>query len=463
MCGILIGPPKLTAPVMCRVGGAFRVLASDGERPCVQIRIVDGERNISVVQRSRTAPVISECGPIGRNGEVAEFLVVPLTRIHPRHQPRLLPAKDSDGRSRSRSRSIGGARLPSRWLVSFGIRPARSRAADSAEHSSRSSCCRPASGRSPCSFGSRRPGRRDAAVAVGGGGRRSTDRVGLDLIEGLEFQLEIARLDGGCDCDVLLDRLEAQHVDFNVPASVGNLRKGILPWSFVIATRSSSRSRMTRAYIPFAEIADGSWNIEVDMLCFETIKQDVAIAATVQPGDFELKLPDIRSDQGQLGQCSAAPSSHCYHQRHADRAVRLPKLPRRSTRSRPTTRRTRRMLRRIRSPLTGRADPKDTSQRDGKRARRYCGCDSGCGIGIFRRQERRLMPLMDSWLTVRPTISATSPFALSAAFGNNRRGPRSLYNGNISLTIDDSNLDARPFSITGQTRNAPPTRTSPAR
>ena len=45
---------------------------------------------------------------------------------------------------------------------------------------------------------------------------------------------------------------------------------------------------------------------------------------------------------------------------------------------------------------------------------------------------------------------ASSPFALAQAFGNNRRGTRSLYNGNIGLIFDNSALDARNFSITGQ-------------
>ncbi len=45
---------------------------------------------------------------------------------------------------------------------------------------------------------------------------------------------------------------------------------------------------------------------------------------------------------------------------------------------------------------------------------------------------------------------AASPFAQSAAFGNFRRAGRSLYNGNLGITFDNSNLDARSFSITGQ-------------
>jgi hypothetical protein len=46
--------------------------------------------------------------------------------------------------------------------------------------------------------------------------------------------------------------------------------------------------------------------------------------------------------------------------------------------------------------------------------------------------------------------AASSPFATNPAFGNNRRGGRSLYNGNLGFTLNNSALDARPYSLTGQ-------------
>ena len=45
---------------------------------------------------------------------------------------------------------------------------------------------------------------------------------------------------------------------------------------------------------------------------------------------------------------------------------------------------------------------------------------------------------------------AASPFAQLAAFGNNRRGARSLYNGGFGVLLDNSAFDARPFSFAGQ-------------
>src|SRR5262249_50167335 len=46
--------------------------------------------------------------------------------------------------------------------------------------------------------------------------------------------------------------------------------------------------------------------------------------------------------------------------------------------------------------------------------------------------------------------SAASPFAQLAAFGNNRRGARSLYSGGVGALLGNSAWDARPFSFTNQ-------------
>jgi hypothetical protein len=50
---------------------------------------------------------------------------------------------------------------------------------------------------------------------------------------------------------------------------------------------------------------------------------------------------------------------------------------------------------------------------------------------------------------------ASTPFALRPAFGNSRRGLRSLYTGTMSVSGDNSLLDARSFSLTGQNTPQP--------
>ncbi|MBI4875763.1 MAG: carboxypeptidase regulatory-like domain-containing protein [Acidobacteria bacterium] len=48
-----------------------------------------------------------------------------------------------------------------------------------------------------------------------------------------------------------------------------------------------------------------------------------------------------------------------------------------------------------------------------------------------------------------------SPWAQPAAFGNYRKGPRSLYNGSLGLAFNNSLWDARSFSLTGQNTPKP--------
>ncbi len=51
--------------------------------------------------------------------------------------------------------------------------------------------------------------------------------------------------------------------------------------------------------------------------------------------------------------------------------------------------------------------------------------------------------------------SSTSVFAQQGAFGNNRRRANALYNGGIGMILDNSTLDAAPFSLTGQNTPKP--------
>lgn len=60
-------------------------------------------------------------------------------------------------------------------------------------------------------------------------------------------------------------------------------------------------------------------------------------------------------------------------------------------------------------------------------------------------------------LTVSGSVNngAASPFAQLPAFGNNRRGQRGLYNGNLGVILNNSTFDARSFSLTGQSTVKP--------
>src|SRR5207237_3507007 len=46
--------------------------------------------------------------------------------------------------------------------------------------------------------------------------------------------------------------------------------------------------------------------------------------------------------------------------------------------------------------------------------------------------------------------AATSQFSLAPAFGNSRTGKKGLYTGGLGMTLGNSALDARPYSLSGQ-------------
>src|ERR1019366_6227519 len=45
-----------------------------------------------------------------------------------------------------------------------------------------------------------------------------------------------------------------------------------------------------RGVYTFADLADGVWNLQVEMLCFATLKNEVAIAPNAPSPEWELKL-----------------------------------------------------------------------------------------------------------------------------------------------------------------------------
>jgi len=63
----------------------------------------------------------------------------------------------------------------------------------------------------------------------------------------------------------------------------------------------------------------------------------------------------------------------------------------------------------------------------------------------------------DDGLLVNGSVNngAASPFAQLPAFGNNRKGQRSQYNGNLGFILNNALFDARAFSLTGQNTAKP--------
>jgi trimeric autotransporter adhesin len=154
------------------------------------------------------------------------------------------------------------------------------------------------------------------------------------------------------------------------------------------------------------DLADGSWTIKIEMQLFAPVTRTVTVAAGAPVENWEMKalpLSEIR----------------------AASALVITPPPNLSVSAPPAAAAEKKSAKKEESPKPAAPSPEpnpDASQ------------DASDNFLINGSQNN----------------GAASPFAQSAAFGNNRRNLRGLYNGMIGMTFDNSALDARPFSLTGQ-------------
>jgi hypothetical protein len=181
----------------------------------------------------------------------------------------------------------------------------------------------------------------------------------------------------------------------------------------------------------FPDLADGVWTIQIEMLCFAAVKSEVTVAADAPAPEFELKLLPLNEIKAE--ERAAAP------------AMPAPKSPATAQESRAKTEQAPRPA----------ADAQGSFQKAELTAAAASGAAAGPEreSGVFGNQsaEDLAQRASDGFLiSGSANNSASSPFGLMPAFGNARKGPVSLYNGNIGLTLGNSALDARSYSLTGQ-------------
>jgi Carboxypeptidase regulatory-like domain len=180
-----------------------------------------------------------------------------------------------------------------------------------------------------------------------------------------------------------------------------------VPGATVIATRGGQKAVVTtdqQGVYSFPNLGDGKWSVEVEMQCFASQKRDVFVGSQNTVAQWDLTLLPMSRILVSAGpphavvESAAAPAP----------AAQLP-----DTRGSENTAPTRDETPQSASDLTERA--------------------------------------ADGFLiNGSANNAANSLFGLDAAFGNFRKGPGSLYNGSIGVIVDNSALDARPFSLTGQ-------------
>jgi hypothetical protein len=159
----------------------------------------------------------------------------------------------------------------------------------------------------------------------------------------------------------------------------------------------------------FPDLTDGTWTIEIQMTGFSTIKQDLVIGPNAPAGKWELKLLPVDQIKAEI-----------VGARHG-----VPVQP---------------------AAGAGRVTPEAESEQPKPPGTNTKELSQD---GLSQRAA-------DGFLINGSEINgAASPFSQPFAFGNNRNGRRGLYNGGIGLIFDNSALDARPFSLSGQNTPKP--------
>jgi hypothetical protein len=179
--------------------------------------------------------------------------------------------------------------------------------------------------------------------------------------------------------------------------------------------------------------AEGLWTVRVEMIGFAAAIQEIAIADGAPASTFELKMLPLAEMTAGLPQMTTAPP--------AGRVVSDPLSPGASPRARPA------------GGATGTSAPAPAAAPPAGFQRAQVNSSAGSAPIV-----NDPTPAGDAdrggadGFLINGSVNngAASPFAQLAAFGNNRRNARSLYNGGVGFLFGNSALDARPFSFAGQ-------------
>ena len=206
----------------------------------------------------------------------------------------------------------------------------------------------------------------------------------------------------------------------------------------------------------FTDLPDGVWNFQVEMLAFSPIKQEVTIAAGAGAPEWELKMLPLDEIKATAAPPPPPPARISLTQSQ-------PETPATTTAAAATPNTSKKSSSSKDKKTAAAATPatQNSFQRTAVNANpnaaappsQSAAADAVPANGAFAGQSAsELSQRASDGLLINGTVNngASSPFAQSASFGNNRRGPASLYNGSIGVVEDNSVLDANAFSYTGQ-------------
>ncbi len=185
----------------------------------------------------------------------------------------------------------------------------------------------------------------------------------------------------------------------------GQVTFGGLPLPGATVTVTQGTKKLTAisdqgGVFSFPDLADGPAKVEIEMLCFSSVHADVTVSSATAAGKWELTLLPL------------------------DQISKLTKLP-------PAP---------VPSLSTAPALKKPAAP----------GSPNESAAEIPKPAAEANQQSSDGFL-VNGSVNnaATSRFSIDQAFGNRRSNSRNLYNGGLAAILDNSALDARPYSLSG--------------
>ncbi len=194
-----------------------------------------------------------------------------------------------------------------------------------------------------------------------------------------------------------------------------------------------------------ADLADGTWTVRVEMLGFAKLTKEIAVAADAPPAMWELTLLPFE----EIARDAVQPKPETTSATATSAAVSG------NAASKPTTPAQKAPSAGFQQAAVNAATP--ASIPDPANAGNLPNAANPANASPSDQTNADLSQRAADGLLVNGSVNngAASPFAQLAAFGNNRRGVRSLYNGALGVLFGNSAWDARSPSFTGQQTSKP--------
>jgi trimeric autotransporter adhesin len=179
-----------------------------------------------------------------------------------------------------------------------------------------------------------------------------------------------------------------------------------VPGASVTATQGSQQlSTVTdqEGLYSFPDLRDGTWKLQITMSCFAPLSEQIVVTPDAPLAKWELHLLPLDQMRAQIETAGHAGAT---------------------------------------APVSGEPLPVPASAMP--------SLEPSTSEGVSNQ-------LAEDGFLINGSVNngAASPFAQLAAFGNNRIGQKGLYNGSIGAILENSALDARPYSLSGQNTAKP--------